>query len=1286
MLVISGPTADAAVIGPGSGVATMSPDTAIVAIPGTWSVVYDAEDNFTNGTIRDTIPAGWTAPQDTDPSAPGYGTVSSDHGAARPTLAIAGRVVTITVVDLPKKSVTLVYGDDSGGAQPGARAVPPTTAASGVEFAVESDPTGTLAVPLLLGPATLDLMGGAITELVFDSEPFSFHAASYGGPYIVQARDTYGNASLSPTDQQINLATDSPEGTFSPSSGGSPSVGNLTMPAGASSVMFYYRDTQPGTPTIAAAADGQLWTAAVQQQQVAAGPPDHFGLTPQDTTVTAGEFMRFKIRVEDLADNSTALTETRTLLLSSSVTAAGPQPAPEQGSGEFFLPGDHSTPITQMSMSAGEESVYVDYRNTDANEGSAHLVIVLSNNASPTLSGDTNVYVDPAGVSASVSTVTAQSPVTANGVNQSLVTVTVTDGFGNPVHDASVSLTIGGDAVPPSASGSTNTEGLFQVGVTNTTAEVLTVSATADGTPLDDTPQIAFVAGPVDAGTSQVDATSPVEADGVATSTITVAASDALGNPVPGATVVLSVDPTGAPGDLIQPGGVTDSNGQAQGTLRSSTVGTRVVTALINGSVNVSDDATIEFVAGDPSEFVWSHDGVAIAGLSEPVTLEVLDDQGHRVKSYTENVRVWTTKTGGTEEWIPGTGAHGTVSQVGGEWYYQFGADDSGYVELRLTVSKAESITLGAEQGSVTGSSSTLVVAAAAADTLLIVSGNNQTAVVNTAVANDLVVRVVDAFGNNVSGEDVTFTVTEGGGSLDLVSGPPVESVGASGPDGRVSCEEWILGTGTGENTVKAQMTSGSVVEVWFTATAVPGQAESIVIEPGSGSITAGSSRSVTATLLDGLSNPIDGETVTILIGDSDVADGTLANDPAHPTTGLNPTARQGTTDDALGAGLTRDDVDDVVYTTVSQGATKFKIVFVGSSTARAGDPFEFEVRAVDDLDNVVTGYAGVASLTPSGGGIEFSETSDFSTTVTQVTLTSGVATAFGRGENVGSWTITADDGAGGLTAGVADVIIINAAAIDHYYVTRGPSATVQAGDPFTITVEARDRYENIVLEANNGVDLTAVDAGSLTPTGHPLFAPTATLVNGRVSLPESYNYADTIRVSVQGGGPEGLSEQIRVTARPAYQIVKISGNGWSVPVNTGVSLVAQVQDEFGNPVEGEDVFFAATLGGGSVNPASQTSGQDGKVTTTFTTGPAAGTDQVTARIDDGDPSRELVTFTGTTVAGGIAYYTVGPANTNPTAGDAVLVTIQAFDSEHNPVTSDNSTEVVITTTTADGQ
>ena len=129
---------------PGSGTATVSPaaDVTVGAL-GTWAITYTAVDTFANGTVRVTAPVNWTAPQDVSPSGAGYVTVSSSDGDANPSLSISGHQITISLAQVDSAAtVTLVYGDDSGGANPGARVESQTIPESNVEFTVESDPLG----------------------------------------------------------------------------------------------------------------------------------------------------------------------------------------------------------------------------------------------------------------------------------------------------------------------------------------------------------------------------------------------------------------------------------------------------------------------------------------------------------------------------------------------------------------------------------------------------------------------------------------------------------------------------------------------------------------------------------------------------------------------------------------------------------------------------------------------------------------------------------------------------------------------------------------------------------------------------------------------------------------------------------------------------------------------------------------------------------------------------------------------------------------------------------------
>src|SRR6266705_330196 len=101
----------------------------------------------------------------------------------------------------------------------------------------------------------------------------------------------------------------------------------------------------------------------------------------------------------------------------------------------------------------------------------------------------------------------------------------------------------------------------------------------ADGDPADANSLSVTVFAGVSPTLSTVVAAPPfVPADGVTASTITVTLRDSNGQPVAGKTITLSSD-RGATDTVTQPTSPTDAGGVATGTIRSSTVGTAVVTA-----------------------------------------------------------------------------------------------------------------------------------------------------------------------------------------------------------------------------------------------------------------------------------------------------------------------------------------------------------------------------------------------------------------------------------------------------------------------------------------------------------------------------------------------------------------------------------------------------------------------------------------------------------------------------------------------------------------------------------
>ncbi len=109
----------------------------------------------------------------------------------------------------------------------------------------------------------------AVNALAFTSAAVSGTTSTTAtlGPITVQEQDRYGNPTT--TAETVNLSSTSAKGVFSATQGGS-NVTSVTIPAGQSSVNFYYGDQNAGTPTITAAKGGL--TSATQQETITVAP------------------------------------------------------------------------------------------------------------------------------------------------------------------------------------------------------------------------------------------------------------------------------------------------------------------------------------------------------------------------------------------------------------------------------------------------------------------------------------------------------------------------------------------------------------------------------------------------------------------------------------------------------------------------------------------------------------------------------------------------------------------------------------------------------------------------------------------------------------------------------------------------------------------------------------------------------------------------------------------------------------------------------------------------------
>ena len=220
------------------------------------------------------------------------------------------------------------------------------------------------------------------------------------------------------------------------------------------------------------------------------------------------------------------------------------------------------------------------------------------------------------------------------------------------------------------------------------------------------------------------------------------------------------------------------------------------------------------------------------------------------------------------------------------------------------------------------------------------------------------------------------------------------------------------------------------------------------------------------------------------------------------------------------------------------------------------------------------------------------------------------------------------------------------------------------------------------VLEVRLTPDTVALRVGdSSAVQAAPLDASAAWIVQRRItwmsSAPgvASVDTAGLVRGVASGvatltatvGGVEGTAV-VLVSGAPTT-IALFAGDAQTAAVNVAVPIAPAVRvlDATSNPVSGVDVTFAIAGGGGSVTSAVVSTGFDGVATVgSWTLGPAAGANSLTATVAEAGVAGNPVTFTATGTVGppdaAQSSITASPAAIAPSSGlsfSTVTVTVR---------------------------
>ena len=219
--------------------------------------------------------------------------------------------------------------------------------------------------------------------------------------------------------------------------------------------------------------------------------------------------------------------------------------------------------------------------------------VPITPTAGVTVSASTTPSVTLSTASAAPTPITAcNSGCTTGASTASLITVTARDGGNNLIQGATVVLSANGsnnNFTPPTT---TNSSGVSTSTFTSTTAEPKTITVTINGTQINAQPAVTVNASTTPSAALSLVGAAPTTITAGGSSTITVTAEDQFGNPIQGATVVLS----SISGDVTftQPG-TTNASGVATGSMDttvSTATGDKVVSATING-VGITQTATV---------------------------------------------------------------------------------------------------------------------------------------------------------------------------------------------------------------------------------------------------------------------------------------------------------------------------------------------------------------------------------------------------------------------------------------------------------------------------------------------------------------------------------------------------------------------------------------------------------------------------------------------------------------------------------------------------------------------
>ncbi len=756
----------------------------------------------------------------------------------------------------------------------------------------------------------------------------------------------------------------------------------------------------------------------------------------------------------------------------------------------------------------------------------------------------------------------------ADGAMANTLRVKVTDAFGNALNGQTVSVMAdNGATVAPTVI--TEPDGTVEISVTSQTAGTSTVTASINNS--SQSRNVTFIA---DVRTAQIADLVVIkdgsEADGATANTLRARVTDAFGNALAGQTVSVLADN----GATTAPTVITEPDGTVEISVTSQTAGISAVTATINNSTasqNVMFIADVR-TAKIADLVVIKDDSVADGAMANTLQVKVTDANGNALAGQTVSV-------------LAGNGATTAPTVT---------TQPDGTVEISVTSQTAGISAVTASINNSSQSRNVTFIADVSTAQIASLEVTQDNAVADGAMANTLLVRVTDAFGNTLAGQTVSVLAD---------TGTTVAPTVITGLDGTVEISVTSQTAGTSAVTASINSSTASRNVTFVADVRTAKIADLVVIKDGS--VADGAmANTLRVKITDAFGNTLAGQTVSVLADNGATTAPTVTTQP-DGTVEISVTSQT--------AGIS------AVTATINNSTASQNVMFIADvRTAKIADLVVTRDNSVADGAMANTLQVKVTDAngnTLAGQTVSVLADNSATTAPTVITEPDGMVEISVTSQTAGTSAVTASINNSSLSQSVKFIADVSTAQIAMLEVTQD-NAVADGAMANTLQVKVTDAFGNAL--SGQTVSVLAGNGATVAPT-------VITEPDGTAEIPVT---SQTAGVSAVTATINNSSQSRNVTFVADVRTAQIADlvvikDGSEADGATANTLRARVTDAFGNMLAGQTVSVLAD--NGATTAPTVITEPDGTVELSVTS-QTAGTSAVTASINNSSQSRN-VTF-----------------------------------------------------------